>query len=106
MTMKQFTGGMVMTSVEHAIEGLVASTAEVNEITGPRIIPSDVRQWLARLRLLENVPFAYFVPDALLLPPESIRFFYLDRAWTDALILGALSVGTVSSADRAQLEKL
>jgi hypothetical protein len=106
MTMKQFTGGMVMTSVELAIDGLVASTTEVDETTGPRIIPSDVRQWLARLRLLENVPFAYLVPDALLLPPESIRFFYIDRAWTDALIQGALSVGTVSSADRAQLEKL
>ena len=38
--------------------------------------------------------------------PESIRFFYLDRAWTDALVQGALSVGTVTTADRAQLEAL
>ena len=47
------------------------------------------------------MPFAYLVADAALLPPESIRFFYLDRAWTDALVQGALSVGTVTTADRA-----
>ena len=37
---------------------------------------------------------------------ESIRFFYVDRAWTDALVQGASSVGTVNSADRAQLEQM
>ena len=41
-------------------------------------------------------PFSYLVPDADLLPPESIRFFYLDRDWTDALVQGALSVGTIT----------
>jgi hypothetical protein len=69
-------------------------------------VPSELRGFLARLRLLEGVPFCYLVPDAELLPRESIRFFYLDRAWTDALVQGALSVGTVNSADRAQLESL
>jgi hypothetical protein len=44
------------------------------------------------------------VPDADLLPPESIRFFYVDRRWTDALVQGALGVGTITTADRAQLE--
>ena len=39
-------------------------------------------------------------------PPESIRFFYVDRGWTDALVEGALSVGTVTTADRAALEGL
>jgi hypothetical protein len=103
---KQFTSDLALTSVEATIGALVAAAAEADPVTGPRIIPTELRQWLARLRLLENVPFAYLVPDALLLPPESIRFFYVDRAWTDALIQGALSVGTVSSADRAQLERL
>jgi hypothetical protein len=41
-----------------------------------------------------------------LLPPESIRFFYLDRGWTDALVEGALSVGTVTTADRSALAAL
>lgn len=71
-----------------------------------RIVPRDLRQWLARLRLLEGVPFSYFVPDSELLPPESIRYFYLDRNWTDALVQGALSAGTFNSSDRAQLEQL
>ena len=71
---------------------------------GTHVVPGELRRFLARLRLLHGVPFSYLVPDAQLLPPESIRFFYIDRAWTDALAQGALSVGTVSSADRAQLE--
>jgi hypothetical protein len=72
----------------------------------PMVVPRDLRRFLARLRLLEGVPFAYLVADSQLLPPESIRFFYLDRNWTDALIQGALSVGTFNSSDRAQLEQL
>ena len=43
-------------------------------------------------------------PTPTCCPKESIRFFYVDRAWTDALVQGALSVGTVTTADRAQLE--
>ncbi len=73
---------------------------------GDHVVPGELRKFLARLRLLHGVPFSYLVPDANLLPPESIRFFYIDRAWTDALVQGALSVGTVSSADRTQLEKV
>lgn len=66
-------------------------------------VPADVRSWLVRLRLLEAVPFAHLIADAELLPPETIRWFYLDRRWTDALVQGALSVGTVNSDDRVQL---
>ena len=65
--------------------------------------PADVRNWLARLRLLENVPFANLVADTELLPPESIRWFYVDRRWTDAVVQGALSVGTVNTDDRTHL---
>jgi hypothetical protein len=77
-----------------------------DENLGTRVVPREVARFLARLRLLEGVPFSYLAADAELLPPESIRFFYLDRAWTDALVQGALSVGTANSADRAQLESL
>jgi hypothetical protein len=71
---------------------------------GEHVVPGELRRFLARLRLLHGVPFSYLVPDTQLLPVESIRFFYIDRAWTDALTQGALSVGTVTSADRAQLQ--
>jgi len=73
---------------------------------GPRLVPRDIRLALARLRLLEGVPFGNLVADPALLPPESIRFFHLDRGWTDALIEGALSVATVTTSDRAALEGL
>lgn len=71
---------------------------------GDHVVPGELRRFLARLRLLHGVPFSYLVPDADLLPIESIRFFYLDRGWTDALVQGALSVGTISTVDRVQLE--
>jgi hypothetical protein len=71
-----------------------------------QILPDAVRRWLARVRLLEGAPFAHLVPDSELLSPESIRFFYLDREWTDALVQGALSVGTVTSLDREHLQAL
>jgi hypothetical protein len=66
-------------------------------------LPAELRRWLVELRVLQAVPFAYLVADSGLLPEESIRWFYLDRRWTDALVMGALSVGTVNSDDRAML---
>src|SRR5450432_1003816 len=70
------------------------------------VVPAQIVRFLAQLRLLEGVPFSYLVPDAELIPVETIRFFYLDRNATDALVQGALSVGTVNSADRVQLAQL
>lgn len=78
-----------------------ASSAPVGDV-----LPTSVRGWLARLRLLEGVPFAHLVPDSELLPLESIRFFYVDREWTDALIQGALSISTVTTLDRQHLQAL
>lgn len=99
-------------AVKQVASELVAQFAEgahfVNGSLDPkaRRTPQDLRMWLARLRLLEGVPFGYLVADSTLLPPESIRFFYVDRCWTDALVQGALSVGTVTTADRAALEQI
>ncbi len=73
---------------------------------GDHVVPGELRRFLARLRLLHGVPFSYLVPDATLLPLESIRFFHVDRAWTDALVQGVLSVGTITTTDRAHLESV
>ncbi len=73
---------------------------------GVSLLPGGVSDWLAALRLAEGVPFQYLVADDRLLPPESIRFFYLDRNWTDALVAGALSVGAITTDDQAQLQVL
>jgi hypothetical protein len=58
-----------------------------------------LRQWLLDLRLLRHVPLAYLVPDPLLLPLESIRFFHLDTTWADRLVDGALSAGDLGTLD-------
>ena len=57
------------------------------------LLPTTVVDWLSRLTLLQGVPFQYLVPDEAMLPPESIRFFYLNMNWIDALVDGALSLG-------------
>jgi hypothetical protein len=104
--MKSFTSLQMLQSV-YATTPLVKPVAQGEDPRfGPRVVPHELRGWLARLRLLQGVPFAYLVPDVELLPRESIRFFYLDRGWTDALVQGALSVGTVNASDRAELAAL
>lgn len=58
---------------------------------------SRVPEWESRLRILRDIPFAHLVPDQRMLPPESIRFFFIDNNWIDALIGGARSVGVDST---------
>jgi len=96
----------VLNQIGEVLVNLQAHPVEVDVAHGDRIVPEELRLFLAELRLLQGVPFGYLVPDAQLLPPESVRFFFLDRRWTDSLVQGALSVGTVNSSDRAELERL
>lgn len=66
-----------------------------------------VTAWLDRLRLLEQVPFDHLVPtfddrdDEGALPPESVRFAYVDPGWVRAAVDGALSVGVGHVLDSA-----
>jgi hypothetical protein len=39
------------------------------------------------------------VPDERMLPPESLRFFYLDGNWVDALVDGAFSIGRATTGE-------
>jgi hypothetical protein len=103
---QNFTAKQVLAVSVGLTTDFTPTESDQDENLGTRVVPREVARFLARLRLLVAVPFAYLVPDSDLLPPESIRFFYLDRAWTDAIVQGALSVGTVNTADRAQLESL
>lgn len=52
-----------------------------------------VQNWILDKLFLQNIPAHYFIPDPSYLPLETIRFFYLDANWMDAIIDGALSVG-------------
>lgn len=92
--------------IDASVQAVVLHDAKVNAEPLGDILPADARTWLARLRLLEGVPFCHLVPDSELLPAESIRFFYLDREWTDVLTQGALSIGTVNSLDREHMQTL
>ena len=53
----------------------------------------QIEDWLGQLRVLTGVPFNYLVPDAAMLPPESIRFFQVDEGWVESLLDGASSLG-------------
>jgi hypothetical protein len=64
-------------------------------------MPPYMESFLAHLRLLVGVPFEYLIADPRLLPDESIRFFYLDRSWTDRLVDGAVAVGKIGSREQA-----
>lgn len=82
---------------------LLAMQQEKGEATGDTpadTIPPDILTWLTRLALLYGVPFDTLVPNQQMLPPESIRFFYVDPNAIDSLIDGALSLGVQSSQDK------
>jgi hypothetical protein len=103
---EQFTSADVMEANALALSGYADLIVDHDPDDGDHVVPGELRRFLARLRLLHGVPFSYLVPDADLLPIESIRFFYVDRAWTDAMVQGVLSVGTITTADRTQLEQV
>ena len=58
-----------------------------------------IASFVASLQHLTGVPFKYLVPNNAMLPPESIRFFFVDQNWVDALVDGALSLGRIGSTD-------
>jgi hypothetical protein len=92
MTGREFLGGLIASLAARF-------TVKFEDTSEP---PRYLRDWLARLRLLYGVPFEYLVPDARLLPKESIRFFFIDRNWTDRLVDGALSVGKTTTLEYAR----
>lgn len=71
--------------------------ALIADETQAHLLP--VATWLATLLLLYPVPFTLLVPDNRMLPPETLRFFYLDDNWLRALTDGAVSIGMQSSRD-------
>src|SRR5271170_1557219 len=64
-------------------------------------MPPYMESFLAHVRLLVGVPFEYLVPDPNFLPDESIRFFFLDRSWTDRAVDGAVAVGKIGTREQA-----
>ncbi|HLO87056.1 MAG TPA: hypothetical protein VK203_18915 [Nostocaceae cyanobacterium] len=75
---------------------------QAEEIT----IPEAIAQWFYNLEILRGIPFNYLIPDERLLPPESIRFFWVDSVWVDCLQDGAFSVGRVTPAEAEDDRKM
>src|ERR1700677_2666292 len=75
--------------------------AAISKHLPPVELPPELKLWLTRLMLLYGAPFNALAPDEGMLPPESIRFFYLDLSWVDALIDGAFSIGRNLASPRS-----
>ncbi len=80
-------------NIVQALRDTYADPQAIAANLGDSTLPKDLAAWLSRLALLHGVPFNYLVPDERMLPPESIRFFYLDMNWIGALTDGAFSIG-------------
>lgn len=88
-----------LTTTLHSGATLTITSGTIAQSDVGSILPTSVLQWLAQRALLYGVPFDNLVPDPRMLPAESLRFFYVDRNWIDALLDGALSVGVQTSRD-------
>jgi len=75
------------------LDSIQPAAATVAADAEPLPDQQQIVEWLARLGLLNGVPFNYLVPDESMLPTESIRFFQVDAAWLVALLDGAFSLG-------------
>jgi hypothetical protein len=58
-----------------------------------------LEDFLNELYHLETVPVEYLICDEAFLPPQSLRFFYIDENWVDCMLDGALSLGRNCSFD-------
>ena len=68
-----------------------------------------IHTWLAEKLSLGGIPPQYLIPEPSFVPPESLRFFYIDDFWLDCLLDGALSVANHLDEDddmvRRELKK-
>ncbi|KAL2113300.1 hypothetical protein VUR80DRAFT_4625 [Thermomyces stellatus] len=55
--------------------------------------------WVMDRMFLSGVPAHYLLSDPSHLTPESLKFFYIDPNWVDAMIDGALSLGNEKGTD-------
>ncbi|KAJ5714432.1 uncharacterized protein N7483_011613 [Penicillium malachiteum] len=85
-------------SLQHAtIEGFqswTASNAQPSSGSYPTVLKK-----LLEFKFLHTIPINYLISSLDFLPPESIRFFYIDKSWIDAFIDGSLSIGNNLDVD-------
>ncbi|WP_322903745.1 hypothetical protein [Paenibacillus campi] len=74
--------------------------------SAPQGAERELVTWLSECCLLDNVPFHYLIPTESMLPPNSIRLFYVNPDWQLALVDGACSLGRNGSMDLAHDRQL
>jgi hypothetical protein len=97
----QILGSAQVPDFTARLSAAFGNDALLAQTLGSEQVPDDLLKWLNRLMLLHGVPLNYLLPDEKMLPPESIRFFYVDLNWIEALIDGAFSIGRNLTADGA-----
>lgn len=81
-------------------DSLQAVAEKLSQVTvSTETTDTSITDWLGNLNLFYGVPFHNLVPNPDMLPTESIRFFYVDANWMEALMDGALSIGRMTSTD-------
>jgi len=79
-------------------DGLVLAPPPM-EFFNEVVIPDRLNDKLLAIRMLKAIPLSYMIPDAALLPPESIRFFHVDQTWIDRVTDGLLYAANTGSVD-------
>ncbi|KAI1125639.1 hypothetical protein F5Y10DRAFT_294505 [Nemania abortiva] len=71
-----------------------------NEINTPKSADwAVVLKWVLDRMFLFGIPAHYLIADPSYLPKESLRLFFIDQNWIDALIDGALSLANYTDQD-------
>ena len=66
----------------------------------PITMPAAVRQWCNDRSEFRGMPFEYLVPDARMVPENSLRIFEVHQRWMQCFFSGALTVGRSGENDR------
>ncbi|KAK4152312.1 hypothetical protein C8A00DRAFT_44616 [Chaetomidium leptoderma] len=89
-------------ATEAAFELAMAKDGKIYDETNDPVSTDwmQVLAWVMDRMFLSGIPAHYLISDPSHLPHESLRFFYIDPNWVDALIDGALSLANHNGEDR------
>ena len=85
---------------------LLSKEVDTQIILKEEPLPEPLQKWLGSLALLYGLPFNTIVAAEAMLPPESVRFFFIDENWINSLLDGALSIAAHSDRDVKTQERV
>jgi hypothetical protein len=96
-TIRDLQTALATPEFQQLLQELSGWDSETKTFSNPRF--EQICEWLAKMVLLEGVPFKNLVPASNMLPKGSIRFFYIDPNLSKTMIDGAMSVAGQTSRD-------